>query len=54
VPSECDDAAGTHGDIANLERCCIDHGYCCVDSQDLDQDGDRSEALGRCDDVRCD
>ncbi|MGC4091394.1 MAG: hypothetical protein QM756_26650 [Polyangiaceae bacterium] len=53
VPSECKNAAGREGDIANLERCCIDNGYCCVDSRDLDQDGDRSEMLGRCDDVIC-
>lgn len=53
VPSECADAAGRNGDIAKLERCCLDHGYCCVDSQDLDHDGDRSEVLGRCEDVSC-
>ncbi|MFZ5894064.1 MAG: hypothetical protein ACOY0T_23575 [Myxococcota bacterium] len=53
VPSECANAAGREGNIANLERCCIDNGYCCVDSQDLDEDGDRTEMLGRCDDVTC-
>lgn len=53
VPSECADAAGRGGDIAKLEQCCIAHGYCCVDTEDLDHDGDHSEVLGNCEDVSC-
>ena len=36
-----------------LEECCIDNGYCCVDEFDLDNDGDRTEMLGRCEAVMC-
>lgn len=52
VPAECAGIGSAH-DIAALERCCIDNGYCCVDREDLDGDGDRSEMLGECGDVRC-
>jgi hypothetical protein len=31
----------------------VDQGYCCVDVEDLDRDGDRREMLGRCDEVTC-
>ena len=36
-----------------LEQCCIDDGYCCLDEHDLDHDGNRREMLGACDGVRC-
>jgi len=54
TPSACKDAAGSNGrNIAGLERCCIDQGFCCVDSEDLDGDGNRNEMLGKCEDVTC-
>jgi hypothetical protein len=40
-------------DSPELERCCVDHGYCCVDRHDLDGDGDRNELLGACGGVTC-
>jgi hypothetical protein len=36
-----------------LEECCIRAGHCCLDAFDLDNDGDRGEALGRCEAVSC-
>ena len=36
-----------------LERCCIDDGYCCLDVHDLDGDGDRRDMVGACEGVRC-
>lgn len=53
VPSECRSVAEQHKDSPELEQCCIDNGYCCRDEYDLDNDGNRSEMLGQCDDVSC-
>jgi hypothetical protein len=53
VPPECADVSSTHKESPELEQCCIDHGYCCHDDYDLDGDGNRSEMLGRCDEVSC-
>ena len=53
VPRECEDVAENHRNSPELEQCCLDHGYCCVDEHDLDHDGNRSELLGRCDEVLC-
>jgi hypothetical protein len=52
-PFACNGVAEDHKDSPELERCCIDNGYCCADEHDLDGDGDRSEFLGRCDEVLC-
>jgi hypothetical protein len=52
-PASCADIASEEQDSAELEQCCIDDGYCCLDSHDLDGDGNRSEMLGACDGVRC-
>jgi hypothetical protein len=52
-PTECDVTARTHGASRELERCCLDHGYCCLDAYDLDSDGDRGEVLGSCGGVLC-
>jgi len=53
VPSECASVAKDQKRSPALEQCCIDSGFCCVDEFDLDQDGDRTEMLGRCDDLLC-
>jgi hypothetical protein len=52
-PPECRDIAREHRDSRELEQCCLDNGYCCLDRHDLDGDGNRSEMLGRCDEVLC-
>jgi hypothetical protein len=52
-PTECDVTARTHGASPELERCCLDHGYCCLDAYDLDADGNRGEVLGSCGGVSC-
>lgn len=54
VPAACEAIAREKKKSAELERCCIDSGNCCLDEFDLDGDGDRTEMLGRCDHVRCD
>jgi hypothetical protein len=53
VPAECESIAGSKKKSAELERCCLDSGYCCRDEYDLDGDGDRTEMLGRCGAVAC-
>ena len=53
-PPECAGIARRHEDSPELEQCCIDSGYCCLDSHDLDHDGDRGELLGNCASVTCD
>jgi hypothetical protein len=52
-PAACADIAHEKKNSVELQRCCIDHGYCCIDEHDLDGDGDRDESLGRCDEVMC-
>jgi hypothetical protein len=54
VPPECDATARKHQSSPELEQCCLDNGYCCLDMHDLDGDGNRSEMLGNCSQVRCD
>ena len=53
-PPECRTVANRMMRSPDLEQCCIDHGYCCVDEFDLDHDGDRTEMLGRCESITCD
>jgi hypothetical protein len=53
VPPDCAAVANAHQDSPELERCCIDSGYCCHDEFDLDGDGNRNEMLGTCDEVSC-
>jgi len=53
VPPECESIAKSKRKSRELEQCCIDNGYCCLDEQDLDGDGDRTEMLGRCGAVTC-
>jgi hypothetical protein len=52
-PRSCAAIAAKEKDSKELEQCCIDDGYCCVDSHDLDGDGDRHEMIGACEGVRC-
>jgi len=52
-PQRCDSIAKRQHASPELEQCCIDDGYCCLDEHDLDHDGNRNEMLGACDGVRC-
>lgn len=52
-PAECHAVAKRFEDSRELEQCCIDNGYCCLDQFDLDGDGNRGEMLGACRDVAC-
>jgi hypothetical protein len=52
-PKECKAIADRQMKSRELEQCCLDNGYCCLDEFDLDGDGDRSDMLGRCEAVRC-
>jgi len=52
-PSECAATARKFEDSKQLEQCCLDNGYCCLDEHDLDGDGNRREMLGACGDVVC-
>lgn len=52
-PSECDATARAHGASPELEQCCLDQGYCCLDAYDLDRDGNRGDLVGACGGVSC-
>jgi hypothetical protein len=52
-PAVCQAVADKQKKSPELEQCCLDHGMCCVDEFDLDNDGDRTEMIGRCDSVMC-
>ena len=52
-PPECRATAQKFEDSRQLEQCCVDNGYCCLDQHDLDGDGDRGEMLGACGDIAC-
>jgi hypothetical protein len=52
-PADCAGVADDKKDSPELERCCVDHGYCCTDRHDLDGDGDQTELLGACGGVLC-
>jgi hypothetical protein len=53
VPAECKAVTDQAKRSAELEKCCIAQGLCCLDEFDLDNDGDTNEMLGRCDSVTC-
>jgi hypothetical protein len=53
VPPECEDIALDHQRSRELEQCCLDNGYCCVDDFDLDHDGDTHDLVGQCSEVSC-
>ncbi len=52
-PPECATIARKHQQSRELEQCCIDNGYCCLDEHDVDGDGNRREMLGACGDIAC-
>jgi hypothetical protein len=52
-PPECAAIARERGESRELEQCCIDNGYCCLDEHDIDRDGNRREMLGACRDIAC-
>lgn len=54
VPSACKMIADQHKRSRELEKCCIEQDLCCLDEFDLDNDGDRTDMVGRCDTVMCD
>jgi hypothetical protein len=54
VPNECRHAVHGTRKTRELEQCCLDNGYCCMDDFDLDEDGITREMIGQCDEVRCD
>jgi hypothetical protein len=53
VPSGCQAVTDMQKYSADLEKCCLAQGQCCLDTWDLDGDGDTNEMLGRCDSVMC-
>jgi hypothetical protein len=53
VPAECKSVADASKRSAELEKCCLAQGLCCLDEFDLDGDGDRTDMVGRCDSVTC-
>lgn len=52
-PPECHAIAKDKKYSPELEQCCLDNGYCCRDTFDLDDDGNSSEMLGDCEDILC-
>jgi hypothetical protein len=52
-PPECAAIARKYQESRELEQCCIDNGYCCLDEHDVDRDGNRGEMLGACGDIAC-
>jgi hypothetical protein len=52
-PPECRKIAKDQQYSRELEQCCIDNGYCCLDEFDLDRDNDRRELLGNCGETLC-
>lgn len=52
-PPECTATAKKFENSPQLEQCCLDNGYCCLDEHDLNGNGNRREMLGACGDVTC-
>jgi hypothetical protein len=52
-PPECRKIASDKQYSRELEQCCVDNGYCCLDEFDLDRDGDRGEMIGNCEEILC-
>ncbi len=52
-PPECAATAKKFENSRQLEQCCLDNGYCCLDENDLNGNGIRREMLGACGDVAC-
>jgi hypothetical protein len=52
-PPECHKIAKEEKYSKALEQCCVDNGYCCRDTFDLDGDGNTGEMLGDCEEVLC-
>ncbi len=52
-PPECKSIADAEHGSRALEQCCVDNGYCCVDTYDLNHNGNEKELLGACDEVKC-
>lgn len=52
APPECEHLARPRR-RKELEQCCIDNGYCCVDEFDLDNDGSKSDMVGDCEEALC-
>jgi len=52
-PSECRSITRNQQYSRELEQCCVDNGYCCLDEFDLDGDRNRNEMIGECGDVLC-
>jgi hypothetical protein len=53
-PDACRDVASRMMRSRELEQCCIDNQFCCVDEFDLNGNGDHTEMLGRCAGITCD
>ena len=51
ILAECGHVAAWYS--PEVERCCIEIGFCCQDMWDLDHDGDTWESLGSCDASEC-
>ena len=52
-PPECAKVTKDKKYSKELEQCCLDNGYCCRDTFDLDDDGDTGDMIGECEDVLC-
>ena len=52
-PPQCKKVADKMMRSRELEQCCVDNGFCCVDEFDLDGDNDTKEMVGRCEAVVC-